>query len=886
MSSRIHLTGYLCLALLPATLAAEEVNLVEKGKELFQVWGCAECHATTRDDNSIKTGPSLFNLFQKVPREREALDAAGKKITPKADRDYFIRSVREPATELAITESGPTKGTAYPAIMPLFPAELVPDPELEMIWHYLQHAAEDGKNGPAVVMGQVAPKPLAKSSLENRAEVVVGKRPRVFRAPLLNASGRAIHVGLPNGMNYSFDPRQLSLRGLWSGGFIDLEKEQKGRSQPGSDRGLGAREILNPSPALVPLTAAGVAVDFEFKEPDVNDDEAAIKHLWKGGDFLKELAGIDAEFTGYDLSETGEPAFHFRVGKNALTQRISFTPEGLLVIEISGALKTPQTFQLREGGWSDVRVEGGELSGNRWTLPAGEQASHRLFAKIGSALVARAPVAVEENLAAQPLTVAAATADLPPGYQIETWQAPLDTFGRPQLFEPTALAVAKDGTIVVGTRTAGIWRLKDRTWQLFAEGTYECLGLHIEDDAGDVIVIAQKPELTRIRDNDRDGRADTFQTVCDDFGFHANYHEYTHGPVRDAAGNYYFALNLCHSQNDRASYRAGGNFMGSMGGFRGWACRVTPEGKFEPFASGLRSPAGMGIDPAGRLLFIDNQGEYVGTSKLAYLTKDHFYGHPSGLVSLPGMKPDSPEIAFDKWQPSTHPLAIWLPQSRLANSPGNPAWDLTGGKFGPFSGQIFVGDQTLSTLLRAVPERIGEVDQGTLLPFASKLASGVMRPAFLPDGSLLLGQTGRGWQSKGGNEASLQRIWWDGKTTPAEIHSVTTGKTGFTVLLTRALGADVSEADLLAKLQLESWTYSSSVQYGSRENEKRKDPIAGVKLAADRRSIQLEIPAFEDPATIVGRLHHLRISEANRLFGDAPARELLEAYQTVWSVPE
>ena len=57
------------------------------------------------------------------------------------------------------------------------------------------------------------------------------------------------------------------------------------------------------------------------------------------------------------------------------------------------------------------------------------------------------------------------------------------------------------------------------------------------------MVVMQKSELTRISDANSDGRADSFETLCDDFGFHANYHEYAHGPARDNEGNYYFTLN-------------------------------------------------------------------------------------------------------------------------------------------------------------------------------------------------------------------------------------------------------------------------------------------------------------------------------------------------------
>ncbi len=864
---------------------AEQVNLVEQGKQAFSTWGCAECHVSGKGDPSIKTGPSLYNLFLTSARTREVMvPASGKNTTITADHDYFINSVRNPGESLAIAETGNTKGVNYPAIMPRFVPQMVSDDDLESIWHYLRHAADEPQSGPSVVMGEKQVAAKTSNPLDNPAEVVVTKRSRVFRAPLMHSSGRAIHVGLPGGMNYTFDPRLLSVRSVWSGGFLNLAKEQKGRGSPGSEHGQDSHELLDGAPALTPLTADGRPVDFEFKEPDVLDDEAVAKHLWKGGDFLKELAAWDSEFIGYTFAENQEPEFHFRIGRNVITQRVSFDAEGRLVLAISGELQSPQSFQLRASGFVETKVDGGILSSGKWTLPPGKNVHYQLQAKIGDGLVARPVLSVAENLAPQASQVTPAQADLLPGYQIESWESPKDTYGRKQLFEPTAIAVAKNGTIVVGTRTAGIWRFKDQKWQLFAEGTYECLGLSIEDDGGDTIVIAQKPELTRLRDLNHDGRADEFLTVCDDYGFHGNYHEYTHGPVRDAAGNYYFALNLCHSENERASYHAGGPYMGSMGGFRGWCCRVTPAGVFEPFASGLRSPAGLGIDPDGRLLYADNQGEYMGSSKISYLYKDHFYGHPSSLVSLPGMKPDSPEIAYDKWRTSAQLSALWFPHEKLANSPGNPAWDLTNGKFGPYSRQMFIGDQTLSTLLRVVTEKVGDVDQGCMMPFASKLASGVMRPCFLPDGSLLVGQTGRGWQSNGGNESSLQRISWDGKTVAADILRVSITSAGFEVFFTTPLADKFTPADVLAEIKVESWTYSDSSQYGSEENEKHSDALSKGAIGADRKSLKFEVANFSSPSA-VNRIYSIQISNAKQLLAPAKGREKLEAYYTVRALP-
>ena len=78
-------------------------------------------------------------------------------------------------------------------------------------------------------------------------------------------------------------------------------------------------------------------------------------------------------------------------------------------------------------------------------------------------------------------------------------------------------------------------------WAQFAEGLHEPLGLLVESDAS--MLVMQRSELTRLRDADGDGKADEYETVFDGFGMTGNYHEFAFGPVRDAAGNLYVALN-------------------------------------------------------------------------------------------------------------------------------------------------------------------------------------------------------------------------------------------------------------------------------------------------------------------------------------------------------
>src|SRR4029078_6284394 len=136
---------------------------------------------------------------------------------------------------------------------------------------------------------------------------------------------------------------------------------------------------------------------------------------------------------------------------------------------------------------------------------------------------------------------------------------------------------------------------------------------------------------------------------------------------------------------------------------------------------------------------------------------------------------------------------------------------------GPFEGQMLIGDQTQSNLLRVVMEKVGDVEEGSVIPFFEGLESGVMRPVFLPDGSLLLGQTGRGWQAKGGKVAALQHVTWDGKTVEPQIRGMVATRGVSRVDLTRPLGNGVSEAILKTALSLESWVYRDAPDYGSPE---------------------------------------------------------------------
>jgi hypothetical protein len=864
-------------------------DLVALGKETFTQVGCEACHRVEPGDAAVSSGPNVFGLFRAEPRTREVVEGEGHRFQVKAGREYLHRSIRAPGDQLAVSESGANKGQPYLPVMPAFSREMLSDAQIDAIGDYLATLNPDGARGPVVKLAGLEPeKPY--DPMADGLQWLVGDSVRLQRGPMPGTSGRAIHVGNPNGVNYSFDPRVLAIVKLWQGGFLDMSGELMNRGGRGLALGHDSREISfgDREYLLAPLNAAGKPVDFTFKETKFGDQAAGKAALYSKEDQLPQIAKADAQFLGYSRDskdKTAAPTFKYRVGGNVVEVTTSISDRGEVTINVAGNLAAEQTFALNASLLRNPNASGGTLTGDRWTLSAG-RTNATLRGAIAVAANAWRPAPTSFAYQRQPLEKAAATAKLPPGYSIENYYAPKDNFGREQLFEALGLSLTKDGTVVVGTRNAGIWRLVEGEWRLFAEGLFDSLGVVAEDGKGLVVVAGQKAELTRIADTNGDGIADRYETLFDAHSYHGNYHTYLHGPVRGKDGAYYFALNLAHDGSGTA-WMGGGSVMGTYGGFNGWAIRVEPDGKFELFSNGLRSPASVGAGPDGRVWYADNQGDFVATSKLFELRKDKFYGHPAGLVDLPGMTPDSKEIQYDEVAPRRERAVALFPHNRVANSPGNPAWDTTKGKFGPFAGQMFIGDQTQSNLLRVALQKVGDQEQGSVMPFMEGLESGVMRPLFLKDGSLLLGQTGRGWQAKGGKVASLQHVRWDGKTIAPGIVSMQATKSGFKLDLTQPLGGGVSANILRSAVNVESWTYRDAPDYGSPELDLRRENPSSLLVSPDRKTLYVELPSREITQVHprqTARVYQVKIASATLFDADAPAE--ISAYYTLYAFPQ
>ncbi len=441
------------------------------------------------------------------------------------------------------------------------------------------------------------------------------------------------------------------------------------------------------------------------------------------------------------------------------------------------------------------------------------------------------------------------------------------------VLEVGAFATHPDGRVAIGTRRGDVYFVHgvddpkpEPRFELFATGLDEIFGLDF-DERG--LVVTQSCEVTRVSDQDGDGRADRFDTLCDGFGY-ANYHEYAFGSERDARGSRFVALGLSYSYESHEL-------------FRGWVLELTADGETVPFASGLRSPGGIGFNEHGQLCMVESQGPWNSSCSLKVIERGSFLGHPAGNVwypfteLAPPLEPQSGTRLVTESQriPELDPYAVIFPYIRMGRSITGFTVDRTRGRFGPFEGQLFVGDFSLSLVMRVTTEQVEGVWQGACYPFREGLSTGLLDVHFTPGGNLLTGGTNRGWPVRGTAPFALERIEWTGET-PFEIQRVSIQHDGFLVEFTQPL--DQETAADPAHYAISTFTHSYHAGYGGPEVDRTTPKVTGVELAPDRRSARVRLSEVR-----VGHVHEFDLNALRSAEGAALVHR--HAYYTVNRVP-
>ena len=162
-----------------------------------------------------------------------------------------------------------------------------------------------------------------------------------------------------------------------------------------------------------------------------------------------------------------------------------------------------------------------------------------------------------------------------------------------------------------------------------------------------------------------------------------------------------------------------------------------------------------------------------------------------------------------------------------------------------------MGDFTLALINRVFLEKVNGEYQGACFPFLDSLQSAVLQMAFLPDGSMLVGESNRGWNSLGSRSFGLERIRWKGGT-PFDILRMEAQPDGFLLTFTEALDPAMTLGP--DNFKLSSYTYLYQAKYGSPETDTQEVEVAAVILDSSGRSVRLVCPGLRR-----GFVHELQV---------------------------
>ncbi len=445
--------------------------------------------------------------------------------------------------------------------------------------------------------------------------------------------------------------------------------------------------------------------------------------------------------------------------------------------------------------------------------------------------------------------------------------------------EAGSMLVLPDGRLAIGTRRGEIYFATDYEskspspqWKLFATGFTEIFGLAWKDDA---LYATQQSEITRVMDTDKDGRADRFETVSDAWGWSGE-HEYTfatNGFDKDGAIWTTHCLTGSYTSETR---------------FRGWALRHFPDGRWEAMCSGLRSPSGVAFNKEGDAFYAENQGPWNGSCSLKHLRPTGFMGHPIGnvwydLAPNMGPRPDAPTNSEDSRYyldadriPQLVLPAIIFPYKKMGQCATAIMLDKSGGKFGPFAGQMFVADYTLSLVMRADLEKVNGAYQGACFPFRQGLSTGIIGGTITDKGQIFVGGSKRGWPVRGLAEHAMQRLDWTGKL-PCEVQTMHVKPDGFELRFTSPV--DVASASNIENYSMETFTHHYHGAYGSPELEQANQRIVSATASADGLTVRLVVDKL-----VRGHVHELHLPGVRDHAGQPLLHDV--AYYTLNQIPK
>ena len=408
-------------------------------------------------------------------------------------------------------------------------------------------------------------------------------------------------------------------------------------------------------------------------------------------------------------------------------------------------------------------------------------------------------------------------------------------------YRTSALAFFPDGRMVVSTHGGDIWivsgvdkDLKELSWKRFAAGLYEPFGLQVIDG---LIYVTCKDRIVRLKDLNDDGEADSYDSFSADDDVSVNFHAFNFDLQRDSQGNLYYA-----KSGQYTDYKLPGSII-----------KVSPDGKTrEVYATGFRTPNGMGMMPDGRPTVSDNQGSWMPASKVSLCDPGGFYGYVQTFATGQ-WAPDGGKIDHTKVVPPPtfdQPL-IWMPQ-HFDNSSGGQLW-VEDKRWGPLAGKMLHTSFGKGWIYYFLLQEIDGTSQAAVVKMPFDAETGIHRARVNPIDGQVYATGLNGWNGggrKGLAQGGISRFRYTGK--PAKL------LTGLEVTeegirLEFNFPLDKKSATDPSRYNLKQWNYLWASKYGSAQYSLANKWETGVDQVTiekfvpskDRKSVLLHIPGIQ-----------------------------------------
>lgn len=399
-------------------------------------------------------------------------------------------------------------------------------------------------------------------------------------------------------------------------------------------------------------------------------------------------------------------------------------------------------------------------------------------------------------------------------YAIDILTVPYDNPYK-TVMQLTSLAFLPNGNALVATLPGDIWlvkgidqNLKNVTWQRYATGFNQPIGIHVDEDG---VFVLDRGQIYLLHDRNGDEEVDHYEKYANDFGSYDRSHTHTFGLHRTA---------------DKAFH-----FIQRTDIFRTGRDRTT-----QKIASGVRNCMGVG-GTDDYFWAAPQEGTWTPTSAILEVVRGEEYGLAGKNISAP---------------------LCFIPRG-VDNSTGGML-EITSDKWGPFIGShvgLSYGSGTHYLILR---DATSIRPQGAVVPLEGNFLAGVMRGDFHPkDGQLYVAGLD-GWGDYSVKDGCLHRVRYLGgkvrKPKGFKVHA-----NGIRIDFTTRLHS--STTDDLKRFFAQVWNYEYAKRYGSPEFSISQPESLGhdrlnirtVTLLEDGKSIFVELPKLEPVMQLHLRMH-------------------------------